>query len=76
MEQLFEHKNYDDVVELAKTNPSFTVVKSGWGSSGKAFQLQLGKLTLIVDFINSIECLYVFIDNNKNELYSAATTVA
>jgi hypothetical protein len=76
LEQLFEHKNYDDVVELAKINPSFTVVKSGWGSSGKAFQLQLGKLTLIVDFIDSSQCLYMFVDGNKNELYSSATTVA
>ena len=76
LEQLFEHKNYNEVEELAKTNPSFTVVKSGWGSGGRAFQLQLGKLTLMVDFINSIECLYMFIDDNKNELYSSATTVA
>lgn len=76
LEQVFEHKNYDDVVELAKTNPSFTVVKSGWGSSGRAFQLQLGKLNLIVDFIDSTQCLYMFIDDKKDELYSSATTVA
>lgn len=76
LEESFECKNYDDVVELAKNNPSFNVVKSGWGSSGKAFELQLGKLNLVVDFVDSRQCIYMFVDNNKNQLYSPEATVA
>lgn len=74
--QTFAYTNYNEVVELAKANPSFTVVKSGWGGSGKAFELKLGKLTLVVDFINLFECLYMFVDDNKEALYSSPTTVA
>ena len=47
-----------------------------WGSSGKAFELKLGKLTLVVDFINLFECLYMFVDDDKNKLYGSPTTVA
>lgn len=79
LEQMFEYKNYDEVVKLAKNDLSFKDVKSGWGSSGHAFELQLGKsgkLTLVVDFIDSSQCLYMFVDNNKNELYCSETTTA
>ena len=79
LEQMFEYKNYDEVVKLAKTDLSFKDVKSGWGSSGHAFELQLGKsgkLTLVVDFIDSSQCLYMFVDNNKNELYCSETVTA
>lgn len=74
--QTFAYTNYDEVVELAKNNASFKDVKSGWGSSGKAFELQLGTLNLIVDFANSSECLYMFVDNNKDELYCSEAIVA
>lgn len=75
--QTFAHTNYNEVVELAKANPSFTVVKSGWGgSSGKAFELKLGNLTLVVDFLNLFECLYMFVDDKKEALYSSPTTEA
>lgn len=70
--QTFAYTNYNEVVELAKANPSFKEIKSDWGAEGRAFELQLGKLTLVVDFLNSFECKYMFVDKNENTLYSSA----
>ena len=73
---VYGEENYDQVIDLAKNNPNFKETKSGWGSSGKAFELQLGKLNLMVDFYDSTQCLYRFVDNAGNTIYESPTTTA
>ena len=62
-----EYQNYNEVVELAKTNSTFKTVK-GFRRSSKAFEITFNNdIVLHVEFLGNSECLYSFLQNGNRK---------
>lgn len=60
------YENYDEVVELAKTNSTFKTIKS---RGSKTFEITFNNnIVLRVKFLGRSECFYSFLQNGE-ELY-------